>query len=106
MLLIVASIPHAYPLAHEGLAPEIRPLTRLFQSRIVASGRAIPYDAIIGRRSHRHLATLGGESRGASMIDVVGVTHHYGVRPVLRDISVHIPTGQLVALMGPNGMGK
>jgi ABC-type multidrug transport system ATPase subunit len=41
-----------------------------------------------------------------AMIDVVNVTHHYGVRPVLRDVSLTINRGELLALMGPNGMGK
>jgi len=40
------------------------------------------------------------------MIDVHHVTVHYGIRPVLRDVSLHVGRGQLVALMGPNGMGK
>jgi ABC-type multidrug transport system ATPase subunit len=40
------------------------------------------------------------------MINVVGVTQHYGVRPVLRDIDMTINSGELVAVMGPNGMGK
>lgn len=40
------------------------------------------------------------------MINVVDVTHHYGVRPVLRDINLHVEAGELLAVMGPNGMGK
>jgi ABC-2 type transport system ATP-binding protein len=39
-------------------------------------------------------------------IEVSHVTHHYGMKPVLRDISLTIAKGELVALMGPNGMGK
>ena len=40
------------------------------------------------------------------MIRIVNVWHHYGVQPVLRDVSLTIETGQLVVVMGPNGMGK
>jgi ABC-type multidrug transport system ATPase subunit len=45
-------------------------------------------------------ATIGG------MINVVDVTHHYGVKPVLRHVSLQVHGGEVVALMGPNGMGK
>ncbi|MBN1911941.1 MAG: ABC transporter ATP-binding protein [Pirellulales bacterium] len=40
------------------------------------------------------------------MIRVVDVTQHYGVRPVLRQMSFEVETGQLVTVLGPNGMGK
>jgi ABC-2 type transport system ATP-binding protein len=40
------------------------------------------------------------------MIRLEHVTQHYGVRPVLRDISLQIEAGDLVTIIGPNGMGK
>ena len=40
------------------------------------------------------------------MIRVVGVTQHYGIRPVLKDVNLEIRTGELVVVVGPNGMGK
>jgi ABC-type multidrug transport system ATPase subunit len=40
------------------------------------------------------------------MIRVVDVVQHYGVRPVLKHVSLEIPSGQLVVIVGPNGMGK
>ena len=40
------------------------------------------------------------------MIRVKDVWHHYGVRPVLKNVSMEVQSGELVAVMGPNGMGK
>lgn len=40
------------------------------------------------------------------MIRVSHLRHHYGVRPVLTDIDLEIATGELVTIVGPNGMGK
>lgn len=40
------------------------------------------------------------------MINVVDVTQHYGVRPILRQINLRVESGEVVALIGPNGMGK
>jgi len=46
----------------------------------------------------------GNETTAA--IKVVGVTQHYGVRPILRDVSLEVAPGELVGLMGANGVGK
>lgn len=40
------------------------------------------------------------------MIRVVDVTQHYSVRPVLRHVSLEIDQGEMVTILGPNGMGK
>ena len=40
------------------------------------------------------------------MIELVGVTQHYGVRPVLKQVNLTIPRGELAVVVGPNGMGK
>jgi len=40
------------------------------------------------------------------MIRVVDVTHHYGIRPILKKINFEIKTGEVVVAVGPNGMGK
>ncbi len=40
------------------------------------------------------------------MIEVVDVVHHYGIRPVLRSINLRIEKGELIVIVGPNGMGK
>ena len=40
------------------------------------------------------------------MIRVAGLTHHYGLQPVLSDIDLHVRAGEVIAVMGPNGVGK
>lgn len=40
------------------------------------------------------------------MIIVHRVTHHYGIRPVLVDVSLEVDAGEVLCVMGPNGMGK
>jgi ABC-type Mn2+/Zn2+ transport system ATPase subunit len=39
-------------------------------------------------------------------ISLTNVTCGYGATPVLRDVSLHIPAGQFVGLIGPSGAGK
>lgn len=40
------------------------------------------------------------------MIEIAGVSHRIGRRPVLHDIDLTIPRGGVTALIGPNGAGK
>jgi iron complex transport system ATP-binding protein len=46
------------------------------------------------------------ESRATAELDVRGVTVAYGSRVALRDVSLTVPAGQLLGLVGPNGSGK
>ena len=40
------------------------------------------------------------------MISARGITQHYGVRPVLQGVDLEVRAGEMVAVLGPNGMGK
>ncbi len=40
------------------------------------------------------------------MIQVSAVYHHYGLLPILQDISFKLEAGQTLAIIDPNGMGK
>src|SRR5262245_40802570 len=41
-----------------------------------------------------------------AVLELVGVTAGYGITTVLRDVSLTVPAGKIVALLGPNGVGK
>src|SRR5438046_973140 len=52
------------------------------------------------RSRERHLASTD------AVIELHNVTQHYGVRPVLRGINLRVERGEVVVVLGPNGMGK
>ncbi|MFP3401625.1 MAG: ABC transporter ATP-binding protein [Nitrososphaeria archaeon] len=45
-------------------------------------------------------------SKGEALLRLVKVSKSYGGVPVLRDVSLDVGEGELVALIGPNGAGK
>lgn len=46
------------------------------------------------------------ENRMAYAVQVEDLTVAYGAKPVLWDVDLSIPKGQLMAIIGPNGAGK
>src|SRR5215472_3361181 len=41
-----------------------------------------------------------------STLQLEGITVERGGRPVVKDVSLTVPAGQVTALLGPNGAGK
>lgn len=44
--------------------------------------------------------------RNTSRLEVMGLKKAYGSRRVVKDVSLHVDSGEVVGLLGPNGAGK
>jgi lipopolysaccharide export system ATP-binding protein len=47
-----------------------------------------------------------GEAAASSLLVVRGLQKTYGRRPVVKDVSLTVHSGEVVGLLGPNGAGK
>jgi ABC-type branched-subunit amino acid transport system ATPase component len=47
-----------------------------------------------------------GEGRPGPILRAEGITAGYGGVPVIRDVSISVGLGEIVAIIGPNGAGK
>ncbi len=43
---------------------------------------------------------------GGLALELAGVSHAFGGHPVLREMDLKVPKGQVIALLGPSGAGK
>src|SRR5258708_3150484 len=47
-----------------------------------------------------------GTGRPGAVLAAEGITAGYGGAPVVRDVSIQVGPGEVVAMIGPNGAGK
>ncbi len=53
------------------------------------------------------LSTTETEQTGSNrLLDIVNLSSGYGGVAVIRDVNLHVDSGEVVALLGPNGAGK
>jgi ABC-2 type transport system ATP-binding protein len=52
------------------------------------------------------LGRMRVDSIAAPALEVTGLSHAFGARPVLRDIELRVMPGDFTVLLGPNGAGK
>jgi zinc/manganese transport system ATP-binding protein/zinc transport system ATP-binding protein len=69
------------------------------------SSKLLSYrELLAGVQSQRHSSATAGA--GGFAVELRGVSGGYGAAPVFSDVSLAIPDGQFVGLVGPSGAGK
>lgn len=74
-----------------------------------ASSRAVPGSEIVFQPQGRREATVSevaGVPPGSPGLSVQKIAVSFGAIPIIRDVSLEVPQGQIHALVGPNGSGK
>ena len=51
-------------------------------------------------------AALRQEARPAPMVAAVGVEKFFGAFQALKGVSLHVPAGEVLCIVGPSGSGK
>jgi branched-chain amino acid transport system ATP-binding protein len=89
--------PEACP-SQRGAPPSVKGLGRRAGSEGARNERP-------SEEGRRRAQRPGGEQKNASL-GLKDITVERGKRPVVRDVSIDIPAGEVTALLGPNGAGK
>ncbi|HEX2092266.1 MAG TPA: ABC transporter ATP-binding protein [Longimicrobiaceae bacterium] len=79
-----------------------------YQAMAAASGAyaALETQIVEAERSREPAAGSLPAPPLASGIELAGVRFRHGERPVLEDVTLHVPAGSFVAVVGPSGAGK
>jgi urea transport system ATP-binding protein len=57
-------------------------------------------------QTHQAIAYPSNSISSSLMLQVAGVNVYYGESHILRDVDLSVPVGQMVCLIGRNGVGK
>jgi ABC-2 type transport system ATP-binding protein len=77
---------------------------------VSGAGTRIPLAPVSGAIAEDDVSppqdTSRSEGGGEALLDARRVSHQFGDKPVLKDVSLTIAPGEIHALLGPNGAGK
>jgi len=60
----------------------------------------------IRRKGTAAMDLSSGPKSGKKVIEVTGLTHSFGDKPIVRGLDLTVQRGDRIALVGPNGVGK